>query len=202
MQKNLSQKIRGMTLIEMLVVLAMFTVLMLAIGDSIANFYRYNSYTLAQSYQVSNARRGIEIMVRDIREMTFADDGTFPLARMEDHAVGFYSDIDRDDSVEYVEYELVNTVIRKHIHNATGTPPVYDFDNPDETHILSEYVQNIDQVVPVFRYYTDPGILITAGDTITDVRYIDVKVIVNVDPIRDPGEFMLRSSASLRNLTQ
>jgi hypothetical protein len=26
------------------------------------------------------------------------------------------------------------------------------------------------------------------------------KIIVNIDPVRDPGEFMLKSSAALRNL--
>ena len=198
--QNKKTHARGMTLVEMLVVVAMFAVLMIAVGDSIATFYKYNSYTLAQSYQVSNARRGIEIMVRDIREMTFADDGTFPLARMEDHAVGFYGDIDRDNSVEYVEYELTNTVLRKYIYNATGTPLVYNTDTPDEIHILSEYVQNIIQGTTTFRYFTGTGDEITATSTVTDVQYIEAQVIVNIDPIREPGEFMLRSSASLRNL--
>lgn len=192
--------IRGMTLVEMIVVVAIFTMLMLAVGESISSFYRFNAYTIAQAYQVQNARRGMEQLVRDLREMTFADDGTFPLARMEDNLVGFYSDIDRDNSVEYVEYELTGTTLEKRIYDATGTPPVYE-DTPDETDVLSEYVQNINQNTPTFTYYDEGGNEATATSTVIDIRYIRAGLVVNIDPVRDPGEFTLRSSAALRNLT-
>jgi len=185
----------------MIVVVVIFSLLTLGIGNSIAAFYRFNAYTIAQAYQVAHARRGVEQLVRDMREMTYADDGTFPLARMEEHLIGFYSDIDRDDSVEYVEYELSGEILEKRIYNATGTPPIYS-SAPDETNILSEYVQNENQLVDTFTYYDDSGSLATATSTVIDIRYIDAQVIVNIDPVRDPGEFMLRSSAALRNLTE
>ena len=168
---------------------------------SIANFYAFNAYTLAQAYQVQDARRGLERLVRDVREMTLADDGTFPLARMESHLIGFYSDIDRDDSVEYVEYEVDGLLFEKRIYNASGSPPVYAT-VPDETFTLSEYVQNESQGVTTFRYFDADGVLATATSTVTDIRYIEAEIVVNIDPIRDPGEFTLRSSAALRNLTE
>src|SRR5690606_22447906 len=115
----------GFSLTETVVVIFVYTLVMFAVFQSIATFYKYNAYSVAQSFQVSQARRGMEILVRDIREMTFADDGTFPLAVMEDNRIGFYSDIDRDNSVEYVEYELSSTTLEKRIYGATGNPPVY-----------------------------------------------------------------------------
>lgn len=190
----------GMTLVEVIVVTALFALIILAIGDTIASFYRYHSYTISQSYQVSHARRGIEAMVRDIREMTFADNGTFPLSTMNNNSIGFYSDIDRDDSVEYVTYTLSGTVLTKNVFNATGTPATYNLSTPDDTYIISEYVQNINQATSTFRYFTNTNTPITSTSTVTDVQYVEVQLIVNIDPIRDPGEFTLRSSASLRNL--
>ena len=192
---------RGLTLVEMIVVVSIFTMLTLAVGESISAFYRFNAYTIAQAYQVQNARRGMEHLVRDLREMTYADDGTFPLARMEDNLVGFYSDIDRDMSVEYVEYELAGETLEKRIYNASGTPPVYDV-TPDETQTLSEYVQNINQNTPIFSYYDASGNIATATTTVIDIRYVRAEIIVNIDPVRDPGEFTLRSSSALRNLTE
>jgi len=192
---------RGLTLVETVVVIAIFSILMLAVTTSISSFYSYNAYTVAQSYQVVNARRGVEVLVRDAREMIYADDGTFPLARMEDHLIGFYSDIDNDDSVEYVEYELMGSVFTKRVHNAVGAPPTYP-GTPDQTFVLSEYVQNIVQGGPTFTYYDVNGIEATATSTVTDIRYISAQVIVNIDPVRDPGEFMLRGSAALRNLKE
>ncbi len=174
---------------------------MFAIMQSVGVFYRYNAYALAQAQQVNQARRGMDVLVRDIREMTFADDGTFPLSIMEPHRIGFYSDIDRDDSVEYVEIELASTTLEKRIYNAVGNPPVYDA-IADETHILSTYVQNFDQGTSTFFYFNSEGAPATATTTVTDVVYVEAQIIVNIDPIRDPGEFMLRSSAALRNLKE
>lgn len=189
-----------MTLVEAIVVVSLFTLLMLAVMESIVSFYRFNAYTIAQAYQVNNARRGMEVLVRDLREMIFADDGTFPIAIMDDHHVGFYSDIDHDDSVEYVEYEVATTTLEKRVYNATGVPPTYDTSAPDEVYVLSEYVQNLVQGASTFVYYDAEGLPSIPTSSITDIRYIEAQIIVNIDPVRDPGEFMLRSSAALRNL--
>lgn len=191
---------RGFTLTETVVVVALFTIIMLAIMESIAAFYRLNAYTIAQAYQVDHARRGTEQLVRDLREMTYADNGTFPITLMEEYRAGFYSDIDRDDSVEYIEYSLSSTTLYKKVFSATGTPLTYSTTTPESTTTLSEYVQNELQNIPIFVYYDMNGNPATATTTVTDIRYVEVSVIVNIDPIRDPGQYMLRSSAALRNL--
>jgi hypothetical protein len=133
--------------------------------------------------------------------MTAAEDGTFPIAVKEPHRIGFYSDIDKDNSVEYIEYQLATTTtFYKRVYNPTGSPPVYNLSTPDEEYILSTYVQNIVQNIPTFLYYDTNGVLLNAGSLLTDVRYIEAKIIVNIDPIRSPGEFMLQSGIAPRNL--
>lgn len=191
---------KGFTLVETLVVVGMFTLLMLVITQGIYTIYRLNAYTIAQSYQVDHARRGVESLTRDLREMIYADNGTFPLAVMDDYEIGFYSDIDRDDSVEYVRYRLASTTLYKYIYAATGTPVTYSTSTPESTTTISQYVQNSIQNVPIFIYYDAEGREATATSSVTDIRYIQVNTIINIDPIRDPGEYMLRGSASLRNL--
>ena len=192
-----------MTLAEMLVSVALFTLLTLVITNGIQQMYNYNAYTFSQAYQVENARGGMQALIRDVREMTFADNGTFPLAVMEDHRIGFYSDIDRDDSVEYVEFLYsASTTIAKNVYNATGSPPTYDTSTPDQTFTLSRYVQNDLQATSTFFYYDGSGVAVTDPNIITDVRYIEAQIIVNIDPIKDPGQFMLRSSAALRNVKE
>jgi prepilin-type N-terminal cleavage/methylation domain-containing protein len=192
--------IKGFTFIEMIVVLALFAILSLAIADAILMFYRANAYTLEQAYEVNSARRGLELFTRDIREMTFGDDGTYPLATMGTNTIAFYSDIDRDSSVEYVRYTLSGTTLYKYIYNATGTPIVYATTTPSETHVVSEYVRNNTQATSTFRYYIEGGSIATATSTVTDVRYVLGTLIINVDPNRSPGEFSLRATAAPRNL--
>lgn len=190
----------GFSFVESLVVIALVTLLMAAIGNTIVSFYRFNAYTIEQAYEISNARRGAKALVRDIREMTFADNGTFPLAIKEDHRIGFYSDIDRDDSVEYVEYELATTTLEKRIYNATGSPPVYDTTSPDTVHIVSEYVHNLTQASTTFQYYDETGALASSTTPVTEIRYVEIQLVVNIDQNKNPGEFLLRTSAAFRNL--
>jgi prepilin-type N-terminal cleavage/methylation domain-containing protein len=190
---------KGFTLVETLVVIGIFTVVSLAITESIYSLYQSNAYTFAQSNEVDNARRGINRFARDIREMTYAEDGAFPMVEMGEHQLSFYSDIDKDNSVEYVEYELSTTTLTKRVYNATGNPPVYS-PTPNETYILSEYVQNITEATSTFFYYDDAGNQLFSTSPLTDVRYVEAQVIVNIDPVRAPGEFVLRMGVAPRNL--
>lgn len=190
----------GLTLVEMVVVIGIYTILTGMIFTAAQALYQTNNYSAAQANEIDNARRGMNRFIRDVREMTYAEDGTFPVSQMEDNLVGFYSDIDKDDTVEYVEYELIDTVLYKRTYNAVGTPPTYDFTTPDETVILSEYVQNIDQATSTFFYYDTNNAPLSGSSLLTDVRYFRAQIIVNIDPIRSPGEFMLRGSVAPRNL--
>lgn len=190
----------GFSLAEVVMVSALFALIMLTLTSAIATLYRTNGHALAQAYEVFHARHGIELASRDIREMTFGDDGTYPLVSMSSTSIGFFSDIDRDNSVEYIRYVLATTTLYKYVYNATGSPITYGSSTPDETYIVSEYIQNRLQATSTFRYYMDGGVPASATSTVTDIRYIVLNVIVNIDPNRNPGEYTLRSSVAPRNL--
>lgn len=189
-----------MTLTEVVVVIGIYTVLLLAITTSVANLYQYNAYTIEQADEIDNARRGMTLWNRDVKEMTVAEDGTYPIAIIEPHRLGYYSDTDQDENVEYVEYILATTTLTKYTYNATGSPLTYNLAVPDSSTILSEYVQNINQGSSTFLYYDNAGNELSSTSPIIDVRYIQAQIIVNIDPNRSPGEFMLRSSIAPRNL--
>jgi competence protein ComGC len=197
---NFRQYNSGMTFIEMIVLISIYTVLMLAITSSIINLYNFNSYSIAQTGEVDNARLGITQWNRDAKEMTVAENGNYPVVVIEEHRLGYYSDTDLDDSVEYVEYVLASTTLTKNTYNPSGSPATYDLTTPDSSEILSRYVQNINQGLPTFEYFDNGGTQLASTSPIIDVRYITMQLIVNIDPIRAPGEFMLRSSLAPRNL--
>jgi prepilin-type N-terminal cleavage/methylation domain-containing protein len=191
----------GFTLVETIMVIGIYAIMMAVIFTNVYNLYQANSYTIGQSYEIDQARRGVQNFVRDVREMTFSDTGTFPIARIEPHRFGFYSNIDGTPSVEYIEYVLSSTTLYKNIHEASGTPAVYNLTTPSRVETLSEYVQNILQATSTFRYYDNAGALLTSTSSLlTDVRYIEVVVIVNIDPLKSPGEFLLRSGVAPRNI--
>jgi len=198
---RLSVQSRGFTLVEMLMVIAINALLMVAITSTIVFIYQTNSYSFAQANEIEASRRGVGFWVRDAREMTLAATGAYPIAVLENNRMAFYSDIDKDNLVEYVEYSLSTTTLRKRTYNPVGYPPMYSTSTPDSTEIISEFVQNISQGQKVFTYYDTAGVeLASPAAMLTDARYISIKIIVNIDPVRSPGEFMLQASAAPRNL--
>lgn len=190
---------RGYTLIEMLVTLMLSTLVLVTVVESVLYLYRANANTIEQAFALTSARRGTERLVRDIREASFSDTGAYPLISMDANELIFYSDIDRDNSIERVRYFLQGSNLILGQIEATGTPPVYD-PNDEVLSVVSEDVRNTEQGVDIFEYYDVEGDAIADYAQIVEVRFITVTLIVNVNPSRMPNEFTLRSSATLRNL--
>lgn len=190
----------GFTLLEVVMVTSISTILMLVITFSIVSIYRHNAYALAQAGEIDSARRGLQTWIQDVREMDFGANGAYVVQYASPHYFTFYSDIDPDAVTEFIEYEVVGTTLYRRVHKASGTPVTYSTSTPT-IFILSEYVQNSLNELPTFRYFDNSGIeIINPNTQITDIRYIKMQLVVNIDPVRAPGEFMLEGSATPRNL--
>jgi len=191
---------RGFTLMEVVVVTSISTILMLVITFSIVTIYRHNAYAIAQSGEIDSARRGLQTWVQDAREMDYGANGAYVIQQASEHYFSFYSDIDPDAVTEFIEYELIDTTLYRRVHKAGGFPATYSTSTPD-TYTLSEFVQNDLNSLPIFQYFNSSGEEITNPNAqITDIRYIRMQLVVNIDPVRAPGEFMLEGSATPRNL--
>lgn len=189
---------RGITLIEVVVSVSIFTVIMVVVVTSVLFFYRANSSSLEQSYQIDSARRGVEFLVRDVREATHGDDGAYPVAAIGGTSLTFYSDTDLDQDVEQITYALSGTTMTRTVKEPSGNPLGYT--GVGTTTIVSLYVRNGEEGQPIFRYYDSAGAEVTAYQAVGDVRFVSINLIVNILPVRAPEEFTLRSSATLRNL--
>lgn len=193
--------VRGFTLVEVIMVVALNTILMLVITSTITQLYKNHGYTFEQSNEIEVARRGLGTWVRDAREMTTGANGAFALVLAGTSTIGFYSDIDKDNSIEYLEYRLgTSTTLRKYTYNPTASS-TYSTTTPSTVEVMSEYVQNGKQNVVIFRYYDSNGAVVASPQAmISDITYITMNIIVNIDPVRSPGEFMLQGSSAPRNL--
>ncbi len=97
---------KSFTLIETIVTIFIFTLAMGAMTGFIVMAYRTQSYTWQQSIAIDETRRGIETMVKEIREAREGEDGSYPIELAGDKELVFYSDIDEDGKVERVRYFL------------------------------------------------------------------------------------------------
>jgi len=96
----------GFTLVETIVAIFVFTLILGALFGFITMAYRTYGYTWERSLAINEARRGIEIMVKEIREAKSGDNGSFAIEKADDKQFIFYSDIDNDGKTERVRYFL------------------------------------------------------------------------------------------------
>lgn len=97
---------KGFSLIETIVTIAIFALALGAVSGFIVMAYRTHGYAWQQSIAVDEARRGVESMIKEIREARSGDDGSYPIEKAEDKEFIFYSDIDDDGKTEKVRYFL------------------------------------------------------------------------------------------------
>jgi len=203
----------GITFIETIVTVAIIIIALGAISGSVITLYRTHSFTLEQSQAIAEARRGVETMVKEIREARPGDDGSYIIEKAEDFQFIFYSDIDKDEKTERVRYFVQGTDFKKGVIDPTGWPIHYPSEK-EEIFILSKYVRN---QPPIFKYYNGdwPGdAYCQANPTekacldnplpyparLKDTKLMRVYLVINVDPNRPPQNYELASDVQIRNL--
>ncbi len=189
---------RGVTLLETVVWVAISSMVMLAIINSVQYFYRTNTYVVEQSAAVTSGQRGIDNMIKTIREAAYSSTGAWPVVSMATSSFVFYADVDDDPFIERIRYTLVGDSLIRGVIDPSGDPPAYT--NPETTSIISDSVRNAEQSVMMFEYYDANGDLMTDLSRIAEVRFVQATVVVNVNPLRLPNQFTLRSTAALRNV--
>lgn len=174
-----------------------FTMIMGVISAFIVMGYRTQSYTSQQSLAINEARKGIEIMVKEIREARSGDDGAYIIEKPEDYQLIFYSDIDKDTATERVRYFIQGTDFKKGVTDPAGWPIIYNPTNEVVT-ILSQYVRN---QPPIFHYFDGEGNeIVELPARLKDTKLMRVDLVINVDPNRPPQDFILESAVQIRNL--
>ncbi|OIO48068.1 MAG: hypothetical protein AUJ32_01405 [Parcubacteria group bacterium CG1_02_40_82] len=200
---NIKNK-KGASIIEAIVLIFVFAMAMTVLTAFLINTYRAYSFNFQQVAAINEGRRSIETMVKEIREATFGDDGSYPIVEAGDDHFIFFSDIDQDAAVERVRYFLDGADFKKGIVKPTGDPPQYVLSN-ETISVLSAYVRNSSST-PVFRYYNGDWPQDTVNNPLptltrlSDTKLMHVFLKINVDPSRPPDDFDLESDTQIRNL--
>jgi type II secretory pathway pseudopilin PulG len=196
--KKITDASRGFTFIETLVWISIFTAAMMATVSALLYFYRTNSYAIEQAGAVSSAQRGLEQIMRTIREAAYSSQGAFPIHSIAANDFVFYADIDNDALIERVHFYLDGTDFMRGVAEATGNPP--DYTTGETATAIAEYVRNTAQGITTFRYYDELGTEITNYTNWTSVRFVKATLAVNVNTATLPNQLTLDSSAAIRNL--
>ena len=105
MQK-IQSKIKSFTLIETLIAIFVFLLLFGGISAMIINLYQTHTFQWKQSLAIAEAKKGIELMIKEIRNAREGENGAYPIEKAGDKEFIFYSDVDNDGKTERVRYFL------------------------------------------------------------------------------------------------
>jgi len=187
-----------MTLVEMLVVIALTGAVVAAIGRITSYFYRTNAYVLEQTQAVEAARRSTENALADLREASYGDDGSYPIANAATSTVTFYADTDADSSVEKIRYYLSGTTFYRAVTQSAGNPLSYSGQS-ESVDIVVDNIRN-DALNPLFRYYDSGGAELSAPADAGKIASVKATVMTDVNPNRAPAVYTLQESATIRSL--
>ncbi len=193
---------KAFTLIESLLTIAIFVLVLGGLIGAILGAYRAHYYTFQQAQAISEARKGVEIMIKEIREARPGDDGSYIIEKADNFEFIFYGDIDKDNQTERVHYFIDGTDFKKSVIEPSNNPIKYitdplDPDYSEEISILSQFVRN----QPSIFYYFDGNMQeLPAPARLKDTKLMRVYLAINVDPSKAPTDFILENDVQLRNL--
>lgn len=195
--------IKGVSLIEAMVSLAIFSMALALLYIFYIQGSRIDRFSSEQYQAVESARRGLKTMVKELREASAGDDGSYILSSAEDQEIIFFSDVDADLSTERIRYFLDNTFLKKGTIEPTVDPITYP-EAQEQISVIADNVRN--NTVAIFTYYNGDY----PGDDInnplpTPTRLIETKLIniyldINVNPDMAPENIEIQSDVQIRNL--
>lgn len=190
----------GFTLIEMIVVIAITSVVGIALALSIGDFYRRNSYVIESAGSLDSARRGVAYVTGNFREALYGDDGSYPIALAATSSMTFYADVDKDGGVERTRIYIQNNTLYRGVTNAAGSPASYT----GQTETITTIANNVRNgtSTPLFRYYNSSGSELTGTIDVSDIASMKVELLVDLNPNRAPDIYTLTGAATLRNIIE
>lgn len=206
-EKNIFKrsKKKGMTIIEALLAIVIFTMGILGFSQLFVKSWQSNQFSYKMGQATFSASQGLNKMVGYIRRAGQGDDGSYPVKSADDDDLVFFCDYDKDDITERVHiYKSEGKVLMGYRKPTAGVPKSYA--SGDEAALtLAEDVVNADDA-PIFYYYNKdyPGDAvnnpISTPAVVSGIRLVKINLQVDPDTGRVPDSIQMESFVELRNL--
>jgi len=189
---KICKPVYGFTLLELIVVLSIFSVVSLIGAEFIIKGFKAISFGSDQETAINSARRAMELLSTDIREARSSEKGGYALLTNEEQNFAWYGDVDNDGVSEKIRYFLSDNTLKRIV---TEPGPENNYDQAGVTTIIAQYINN--QIEPIFIYYDSDN---NEAGAINDIRLIRIKLKINVTPEIAPQDYYIESDIQLRNL--
>ncbi len=203
---------RGVTFVEMIVTIAIFSIIILGSSVFFVRMWTIHRFTLETGIASFIAQRGVDEAVEHIRRARSSQNGSFAIASADSDSIHFYDDYDDDGTVERVHYFLENGTLWRGV-----TEPMVDAggiityaEDDDTVRSIADHVINQSLGEATFTYYGTDGKAFSYDDvaeniltlpvTLAHIRMVKIVLYVNPDAVRAPNHVHIQSFAVVRNL--
>lgn len=182
----------GFTIIEILVVMAITSIIILIFNQFLITGFKSTKFNMEQEEAISEARNGLDVITKEIRGANSSDNGSYAISEISTSSFVFYNDVNKDGKREKIRYYLDGYDLKKAI---TQPGLNSDYTGTSTVSVLSKYINN--RGVSIFKYYDSSN---TETSLIDRIKLISIELYVNVTPQRAPDDYILKTSITFRNL--
>jgi Tfp pilus assembly protein PilV len=206
MYKRSKRKFSGMTLIEALMAIAVFTIGIEGFALLFIKTWQHNKYTLEMGQSSMAVSQGVSKLGGYLRRVRQADDGSYPIKSASANDLVVYCDYDKDEKTERLHFYKNAQNIIMGITEPNDTFPVTYNSGDQQTQIIASSIVNTSDD-PMFQYFDQSY---TGGSSesplaspvsVSRIRMIRIFLKINIDPNNAPDNIETETFIGLRNLS-
>lgn len=199
-----SQKISGMTIIEVLIALLIFTIGIQGFTWLFMRTWKVNKFNLETGQMSLAASHALDDMRTLIRKTQQGDNGAYPIEKASENEIIFFSDVDNDGLAERVHFYKNGQALMMGLAKSGNTFPRQYPENDDSIKMIVDGLANASDQ-PIFSYFSKEysgSESDSALDYSLDVSEIRlVKIFIRLkNPSSDSRPLEIQSMAEMRNL--
>ncbi len=193
---------RGLSLVEVVVSIGIFTLIIGAVMGLYSNSVRTKDIVYDQLLTQSEGRRAVTRFIDDVRSANYSSIGAYPIQTAGTSTITFYSDIDGDTYRERVRYFMATGTLKRGITRVSGIPLAY----VTSTEVITELAHSIINTSSIFYYYDQnynggpTSTALAQPVNTTAVRVVEIRLVIERDPFKSPLPLYVQTKTEIRNL--
>lgn len=191
---------RGITLVEVLVTIGIFSFLTVGITSLFLTSWKYNKIVWEQLKTQNEGRKVTRDFVNELRIASLSSVGAYPIESASSTEIVFYGNIDSDTYKERIRYFLSGRTLKRGIIEPSGSPLTYNSANESIVELAHDLITS----TPPFSYYdstySGSGSVLSSPIDVTQIRVVGISLVLEEDPNASPVPFYIESKVMVRNL--
>jgi prepilin-type N-terminal cleavage/methylation domain-containing protein len=204
MIRNFYTRNAGVSMLEIIIVIGIFSILSLGAATLLIEATRSNDVIWEQLFTQSEGRRVLKNITDEVRRAEESSIGSYPIAVADEYELTFYANVDSDSYREKVHYWLDGTTLKYGIVKPSGSPLSYG--GVETVTEVAHDVLNQIQDQPIFQYFDESytgsstSTALTQPVDVADIHMIQIQLELERDPTKSPVPLHVETIVHIRNL--